>query len=206
MRAVSIVAVLGVLASARLAAQAPAPAQAPPAVPAPASNRATRANWLSDRLPLRVGDLVTVVVDEQATAREKTDKTANDSRSQNASLNPNLGENVRLGPVKGFGTGLNAQSRTGGQITRQGDLAAVITVRVVELQPNGVAKVAGTKQVVVDGRKQDVTLTGLIRAEDVSYANTVLSSRVADATITYKGRKIGPNTGIIGKILSILWP
>ena len=46
----------------------------------------------------------------------------------------------------------------------------------------------------------------LVRAEDVSSANMVPSSRIADAVISYKGKKIAPRSGILGKILSILWP
>ena len=46
----------------------------------------------------------------------------------------------------------------------------------------------------------------MIRTEDVTCSNTVLSSRIAEAVITYKGKKIGPRTGILGKILAILWP
>ena len=53
---------------------------------------------------------------------------------------------------------------------------------------------------------QEVSLKGAVRAEDVSTSNTVLSSRIAEALITYKGKKIGPRTGIVGRILSVLWP
>ena len=49
-------------------------------------------------------------------------------------------------------------------------------------------------------------LRGIVRPEDVSAANLVSSTRIADAVITYKGKKIGPRAGILGKILSILWP
>jgi hypothetical protein len=46
----------------------------------------------------------------------------------------------------------------------------------------------------------------MVRSEDVSSNNAVASSRVANAEITYKGKKLGPSTGIFGKILGILWP
>ncbi len=58
----------------------------------------------------------------------------------------------------------------------------------------------------MDGRKQEVTVTGLVRTEDVGASNTIASSRIANATILYKGKSISPATGIFGKILAILWP
>ena len=70
----------------------------------------------------------------------------------------------------------------------------------------GVATIQGAKNVTVDGRAQLVEVRGLVRAEDISSANTIPSSRIADAVITYKGKKIAPRSGILGKILSILWP
>src|SRR5262249_12317515 len=60
---------------------APAVGDRPPAAPA-----APRAGWLSDRLPLRAGDLVTVVVDEQTAARERVSRVADGNRSMTARL------------------------------------------------------------------------------------------------------------------------
>ena len=67
-------------------------------------------------------------------------------------------------------------------------------------------RVDGGKLVTVDGRKQEVRLGGLVRPEDVTAGNAVLSSRIADASISYKGKNIDPKTGLFGKILGLLWP
>jgi flagellar basal body L-ring protein FlgH len=69
-----------------------------------------------------------------------------------------------------------------------------------------VARITGTKKVTVDGRMQDITLSGAVRAEDVSARRIVRSSSIADAVITYNGKKIAPKNGILGKIVGILWP
>lgn len=175
---------------------------APPAAPV----RAPRASWLSDRLPLRVGDLVTVVVDEQTAAAEHVSSVVTGNRSQRADLNAGIGEDARVGPNKSFGTGINSGSRDVGDAGRQGNFTAVLTVRVTELSANGLAHVTGNKKVSIDGRVQEVTLTGLIRAEDVDGRNQVRSDRVADATLTYKGKKLAPRTGILGSLLGTLWP
>ena len=190
-----------------LAAQTPAAATPPPDTAArPPAAVAPRAGWFSDRLPLRVGDLLTIVVDEATAASERVSTNASADRGQRARLGIGVDEAVRLGPAKDFTTGLESSSRDVGESARRGQLTAVLTVRVTGVDQSGVATVEGTKSVVVDGRTQRVELKGMVRAEDVSASNLVSSSRVADAVITYQGKKIGPRSGILGKILSIFWP
>ena len=165
------------------------------AEPAPVVS-AGRASWLSDRFPLRVGDLLTIVVDEQATARERVSRVSTSNREQTASVSGSVDTSPMSGSGSaGFGTGIGADSRDVGEANRQGDLAVVLSVRVVELEPNGVARIEGEKVVTVDGRDQEVKLEGFVRPEDVSSTNLVLSSRI-----------VGPKRGIIGKILGIFWP
>lgn len=185
-------------AGAQLAASKVAAPKVAPPVP--------RASWLSDRLPLRIGDLITIVVDEAASASERVSTQASADRAMKAKLGIGVDKDIRLGPAKDFETGLESSSREQGESGRRGELTAVLTVRVTDIDAAGVAMVEGTKNVTVDGRTQVVQLKGLVRAEDVSSSNSVPSSRVADAVITYKGKKIGAKAGILGKILSILWP
>lgn len=196
---------LGAVAVPALSAQTAAPDSAPPSTP-PAPTRLARASWTSDRMPLQPGDLITIVVDEQTAASERVSNVATGSRSQRAGLNANISTDAALGPNKGFGTSMDNSSRDIGEAGRRGDLTAVLTVRVVEVEPNGVVKIQGSKRVVVDGREQQVSLEGLLRPEDVHPGNVVFSDRIAEAVITYRGKKIGPRTGILGRILSILWP
>jgi flagellar L-ring protein precursor FlgH len=153
-----------------------------------------------------VGDLLTVVVDEETVAREKVSTVATGDRSQQAGLSASLNPYYDFGAAKGVTTGMATSSRDVGEANRRGNLTAVITVRITAVEPNGVARIEGGKQVRVDGRLQTVRVSGLVRQEDVMPQHLVLSSRIADAEISYQGKKIGPRTGIIGKILSILWP
>lgn len=187
-------------------AQASAPAATPAPAPAPVTLSSYRASWLSDRIPVRQGDILTIVVDEQTAAREQVSNTATSNRGLQADLGANVSEAARIGPNKGFSTGLNNNSREVGDASRQGNLTAVLSVRVDSIEPNGIVHIHGSKKVSVDGREQQVSVEGVVRPEDVTPQNTVYSDRIADAVITYKGKKIGPRTGIIGKILSILWP
>ena len=204
----ALVLLLVVLAPQAYAQDAAAPdsATVPDSAATPAPVRPPRASWLSDRLPLRVGDLVTVVVDEQTAANEHVSQIATGNRSQRADLNAGIGTDSRIGPNKSFGTGMTSGSRDVGDAGRTADFTAVLTVRIVEIAPNGVAKISGSKKVTVDGRVQDVTLTGVIRAADVDAHNQVRSDRLADVVLTYKGKKIAPKAGFLGSFLAKLWP
>lgn len=182
-------------AQAAAAAAAAAKAAAPP-----------RASWLSDRIALRVGDVLTVVVDEQTIANEHVSSVATGNRASRSDLNAGVGVDARVGPAKTFGTGVNNSSRDVGDAGRQGALTSVLSVRVTEIAPGGIAKIAGSKKVTVDGRTQEVALTGSIRTQDVDSRNRIRSESISDAEITYKGKKIAPRTGILGSILGILWP
>ncbi len=181
----------------------PAPAGAPAVQAAPV---ASRAGWFSDKRPLMVGDIVTIVVDEAVNASERQSQNAVSNRKQEMGLNLNVGTDLAIGPQKGFQSGVNNNSRNTADAGRQGDLTAVISVRVVSIEPSGIAHLKGEKTVGVDGRNQVIQVEGVVRPEDVSSQNTVPSSRIAESVISYKGKKIGPAKGILGSILSIFWP
>ena len=195
---------LAVAVSAVMASQA---AVAQTSTSQPPTQNVSRASWLSDRLPIQVGDILTIVVDEQAAANEQVSKVATSDRDQSASASASITTSPITGSGSaGFGTGLGANSRDIGEAGRSGGLEAVLSVRVMEIEPNGVLRIEGTKVVAVDGREQEVKLQGFVRSEDVLSTNLVLSTRVAEATISYDGKNIGPKKGIIGKILGIFWP
>jgi flagellar L-ring protein precursor FlgH len=201
---------LVVLAPAGARAQAPGgtatpdtTAAAPDSTAAARPVQKARASWTSDRMGLSVGDLITVVVDEQTAATERVSRYAVGNRSQRNDLNTALGATQNAYNIS---SGITSDSRDIGEANRTGDLTSVLTVRVVSIEENGIARIEGSKKVTVDGRAQDITLKGVIRGSDVSTSNTILSNRIAEAMITYNGKKIGPRTGIIGKILGMLWP
>lgn len=169
----------------------------------------TRASWLSDRRPLRVGDILTVTVAESAYASEQSTANASGNRSFDGQFNINTQSGVTsalIGPQKELATALNTASADEGDASRQGNLNAILAVKVTAIDPLGNAQIEGTKTVLIDGRQQDLKLSGLIRADNVTYDDQVSSTRIANATISYKGKVIKPRQGIISKILGIIWP
>ena len=96
-----------------------------------------------------------------------------------------------------------------GSTSRDESMTASITARVVRLMPNGNLYIKGTRQVKVNNETQFIPLSGLIRREDISPNNTVLSSYIADASIEYTGS--GPvsdkqRAGWLGRAVDFVWP
>lgn len=171
----------------------------------PSLAQAQRAGWLSDAVDLKEGDIVTVVIDEQTEARERVSEVGSSRRGLSTNLSADINGESTFGATS-IGTGLNADSRNVGEAGRTGDLFGVVSTRVIEVDENGLATIEGKKMVTIDGRKQEISVTGVVRPEDLSSRNVIQSSRLADASIQYEGVDIQPKKGIFGKILSILWP
>lgn len=204
-RSATVVLVLALAAASSRAAHAQNATTPDSASRTPAVRTLGRASWLSDRAPLRVGDLVTVMVDEQTTAREQVSQVAQGQRSQKATMSADINGSQAVKP-SAVGLGLDGQSRDVGEARRLGDLSGVLTTRVVAITPDGLLSIEGDKKVTVDGRPQSVTLKGLVRPQDVGPGNRVQSNRIANADIQYNGKKMTPRTGFIGKFLGMLWP
>jgi flagellar L-ring protein precursor FlgH len=168
----------------------------------------TRASWLSDRRPLHVGDILTVTVAESTTASEQSTANATANRAWDGQLNVNTagGVSAIIGPQKELATGVANNSQEEGDASRQGSLSSMLAVKITAIDALGNAQIEGSKFVQIDGRQQEMKLSGIIRADDVTYDDQVSSTRIANATISYKGKNIKPKQGFSGKILNLLWP
>ncbi|MCU0648094.1 MAG: flagellar basal body L-ring protein FlgH [Gemmatimonadaceae bacterium] len=216
---------LAALAAHLLPAQPPAPnTPAAGATPAASNTQATptaattastvanapggmrpRASWVADRRAFAVGDIVTVLIDDYTIATAVKDNIALDTRRRN------VGGTVRL-PGNSQGGGLqtnnDADTRQQGQARRENRFQNEMSVRIVALGANGLMQIKGVKSINVDKGMQDITLTGWVRAQDVSPQNLVESYRIADAQLTYlsPGPLGKPKSGLLTKLISPLFP
>lgn len=96
---------------------------------------------------------------------------------------------------------------------KKGGFDATLTVMVVDTLPGGVLVIQGRREIRVDGEIKVIEISGMVRRFDVLSDNTVMSSKVADARITYTGT--GPLTratnrrglgGWIHDFLDWIWP
>ncbi len=174
-------------------------AAAPVARPAPVS-------WVSDRRMFHVGDVISVLVDEYTLATADKTNVAQQDRSRKTSAG--AGYNGTSMGDGNFQTSNSGQSTDRGQSSRHNRITGEITVRVVEVTPDGTLRIEGEKAIQVDKHVQKLRLTGLLRPEDVPPTNVVESWRIADSQIQYtsKGDLSKPRGGIISRLLGWLWP
>jgi flagellar L-ring protein FlgH len=138
-------------------------------------------SYTSDLRPRHVGDLITVMVYESASAST----TANTSAGRDAGL----GWETRL-PGKAYTGALKTTNQMdgGGRTAREGRVLAQITVAIREITEHGDLVVAGEQTLDINDERQRIRVEGRVRARDVSDANVVLSTRIADAVISYVGQ------------------
>jgi flagellar L-ring protein precursor FlgH len=75
-----------------------------------------------------------------------------------------------------------------GTTTRTSMLTATMTARVSEVLPNGDLMLESVKELDLNGERQVVVLTGVVRAQDVRRNNQVVSTQIANLRIQYYGR------------------
>ncbi|MCH1929381.1 flagellar basal body L-ring protein FlgH [Shewanella sp. A25] len=138
----------------------------------------------SDKRAYAVGDILTVVLAERTLS----------SKSAGSSLNKNSSWGVDT-PIVGklntsdialdvnAGTSFNGKSSA----NQQNSLTGYISVRVMEVMPNGALRIKGRKQIRLNNGDEYIELAGIVRPDDIDVTNEVSSQRIADATISYAG-------------------
>lgn len=170
------------LAAALLAAAACAGAQAGEANPNSLYDQASYQPLVSDQKAYKVGDALTVLIQEAAAASTSVDSKA----ERDTSIN--LGGQVTGHRARGLEASIGSSNDGGGQTQRSGRVTAQITVNVVAVQPNGELVVGGQQVVELNGEQQVITVAGRVRPRDINEGNAVLSGRLADSRITYTGQ------------------
>jgi flagellar L-ring protein precursor FlgH len=155
---------------------------------------------VADRVAMRVGDSLTVLILESAqasnTARRGTRKATRLVGEAAADSNAHRAE----GAISGTFDGVGESSRTD-------RLVASISAVVVDVLPNGDLRLSGEQSLLVNGEKTVIRLSGRARPADITETNTLLSSRMADARIEYSGSGFGARSarpGIVPRVLDRL--
>ena len=150
-----------------------------------------------------VGDLITIIITERATANA-TSKTRANNKSETRG-GPALGW---LDFIKPWDMTVENKYLGDGDTRRDGSLRAEISAKIVEVLENGDFRLEGTRMININGEKQLIEITGFCRARDIEADNTILSTFISDAQIAYNGSGIINDTsqpGVVTRVLNWLF-
>jgi flagellar L-ring protein precursor FlgH len=136
-----------------------------------------------------VNDIVTIIVNEAASA--VVSGTSNSSRksSVNASISAAYGlTGSKLNNL--LGTSNDTELAGAGTTSRNLTLSTTISARVIEVQSNGNLVIEGTRDIGVNSDKQTITVHGVVRPADLSSANMVYSVQVANLQVKVTGKGV----------------
>lgn len=153
------------------------------------NGRLTR--MMSDPRAMRPHDLISVVVAENLAA--STDGTVKNSRASNASSRvSSLFGNLHAGNAlqnlvnQNSSAGLDAQ----GTSATNSSLSTILGGQVIEVLPNGMLVIEAARQVEFSQQTQTIVLRGVVRPEDISQQNRVLSTAISSLELQVRGKGI----------------
>ena len=152
--------------------------------------------FFNDQRAGRVGDILTVNIDIDDSA--KTTNATNSSRtsSSKAGVPHLLGLESTIGkvlpggfdPANAIETGSSSSNAGAGQVNRSEKISLTIAAVVTGILPNGNMMIQGTQEVRTNTDLRQLTVAGIVRPEDISSANTIRHTQIAEARISYGGR------------------
>lgn len=176
-------------------------------------------NWFGRKKDYRVGDIITVILNEQTQANRTTNTSAVRETSNDvaAGLVPNIVSNLpgfardRAGRItNGLKLdGSEISSEATGSAVQNATLEGSVAVTVTQVLTNGNLVVRGEKVLDLSEGSETIRVAGIVRSEDIAPNGTVFSRRLANAQIAYTGtgdlasaNRVPWGTGILMK----LWP
>lgn len=202
----------------------PPPVQAYTQLPQAPLNNDTNSLWttsanslLSMRRAKSVGDLLTVLVEMNDQASMQNSLQSARGSSGDFSLNalfglPEWANGVLPGGASvspGVDYDRNKSLNGSGAINRAEKVTFRLAARVIGVEPNGNLVIQGYQQTRVSNEVRVLTVTGVIRAQDIARDNTVSYEKIADAQIAYvsSGQATAPvEAGLVPKILDTIVP
>jgi len=185
-----------------------------PSLPAPISEGSLYSpqmgiNWYTDLKARNVGDIVTINIVESA----KASKNASTKTSRNSEFGASWSGVLSKLSGNWFGdehkASFDNEFEGKGETTRSSQLNAYITAQVIQVLPNGNLVIQGSREVRVNNENQYINIQGIVRPEDISANNIVLSTFIAEAKIELTGQGViadKQRAGWFTRILDWIWP
>jgi flagellar L-ring protein precursor FlgH len=175
------------------------PQPAPVSYETPRPNSLWRAgsrSFFNDQRASRIGDILTVniEIDDKAEVSNSSNRTRESSTAAGVShffgLEQTVGQlfNNAFDPENMIGAEAESEHRGTGAINREEKIELTIAAVIVDRLPNGNLVIAGRQEVRINGELRELTVSGIIRPEDVTANNTINHTQIAEARISYGGR------------------
>ncbi len=157
----------------------------------------------SDNRARKIGDIVTILITENSSTSQSVSRKI----SKKNTLQGGAGTGA-LDFIPVWGLSTNTSLKGGGSVTSKDVITAKITAKIVGVLPNGNLKIEGIRRVVINNDSLEIIITGVIRPQDIRSDNTILSTYISDAQISYRGTGSLTNAqkeGILSQILNWLF-
>jgi flagellar L-ring protein precursor FlgH len=154
----------------------------------------------TDRKALNVGDIITVTLAERTVSSKSSGVSVDKESELDFNAGPLLGTNPSFrGNTLDTNLSQNRAFSGDAGADQSNSLEGNITVTVAEVLPNGALVVRGEKWITINRGDEFIRISGIVRPDDVSPDNTVPSTRLANAQISYSG------TGTLADSQSMGW-
>ncbi len=182
-----------------------------------------KAPLFSDRKAVRVNDLLTVIINENATASSTAQKATNENgtlglgglnmANNNANAQNSTASKIidKVNSITNLGATLNSQNtfNGSGSQSRTENFNTTVTARVIKIMENGNYFIDGAREILIEGEKQIIRVSGVVRPFDITRDNTINSRYIADAKILYHtqgdiSKSTEKNWGT--KLVESIWP
>ncbi len=136
--------------------------------------------------PYSAGEIITVYITESANASNSAKTKTSTSGNQEFGVSAGTGS---LDFIPGMGGSSKQSSKYSGDgaTSKKGELEATISVRIMKVLDNGNLMIDGMKEVKINEETEIITLSGIIRPEDIMADNSIYSYKITDARISYSG-------------------
>ena len=152
--------------------------------------------FFNDQRAGRVGDILTVQIDIDDSAKTNNATTSSRTAGSTMGVPHFFGLETSLGKIMPGNFDATSMIETNsannnagaGSVNRQEKINLTIAAVVTGILPNGNMVIQGTQEVRTNAEVRQLTVAGIVRPEDISSANTIRSSQIAEARISYGGR------------------
>ena len=153
-------------------------------------------SFFGDQRARRVGDILTVSIDINDRAQTQNTTQRNRTNSASTGVNNFFGFENSLGrafpggfdPSKMVGMEGAVNANGSGSVNRSERVNVTVAAVVTAVMPNGNMVIQGRQEVRTNREVRELTVAGIVRPEDISSANTIRHSQIAEARISYGGR------------------